>query len=57
MCVQCHDPEHENPQQVEAFVKKWAGQKRENGRNVTEDFVCTDCHGLHTIARGCTSRL
>ena len=51
MCKQCHDAEHKNPEAVEAFIQKWGGRKRENGRNVTEDSICTDCHGLHTIAR------
>jgi len=49
MCKQCHQQSHKNPKAVEVFLNKWAGQKRENGRNVTEDSICTDCHGRHTI--------
>lgn len=48
-CEQCHQQSHKNPNAVEAFRKKWAGEKRENGRNVTEDSICTDCHGRHTV--------
>jgi formate-dependent nitrite reductase cytochrome c552 subunit len=49
LCIQCHRQLHNDPQAVDAFLKKWNGQKRENGRNVTEDSTCTDCHGRHTI--------
>ena len=48
-CKQCHQQSHKNPKAVEVFRNKWAGQKRENGRNVTEDSICTDCHGRHTV--------
>jgi hypothetical protein len=51
MCTQCHGGSHKDPQAVEAFINKWAGEKRENGRNVTESSICTDCHGRHTIPR------
>ena len=50
MCGHCHQP-HRNPQAVENFRKKWLGRKRENGRSITADSTCTDCHGLHTIPR------
>ena len=48
-CKQCHQQSHKNPKAVEVFRNKWAGQKRENGRNITEDSICTDCHGRHTV--------
>ena len=51
MCKQCHPRNHENPQAVETFRGRWAGTKRENGRNVTDNSICTDCHGQHTIPR------
>jgi len=51
LCGQCHERPHKYPQAVEAFRRKWGGEKRENGRNITEDSICTDCHGRHTIAR------
>lgn len=51
MCGQCHQQPHENQRAVDAFLQKWDGQKRENGRNVTNDSICTDCHGRHTIPR------
>ena len=50
LCLLCHKP-HKNPSAVEDFRQKWAGKKRENGRGVNSESVCTDCHGLHTIAR------
>jgi len=50
LCQLCHQP-HENPSAVEVFREKWAGKKRENGRGINSESICTDCHGLHTIAR------
>ena len=50
MCNHCHQP-HKNTKQVEAFRRKWLVRKRENGRGITADSICTDCHGLHTVAR------
>ncbi len=55
----CHKPgpernvyglaDHIDPVAVEAFVEKWRGRMRPNGRAVTHDSVCTDCHGTHNI--------
>lgn len=50
MCMSCHQP-HKDPRAVDIFLKKWLGKKRENGRSITIDSNCTDCHGLHTIPR------
>jgi hypothetical protein len=50
MCRVCHG-QHKNPSAVEAFRKEWGGKKRENGRSINRESICTDCHGLHTIAR------
>ena len=50
MCGVCHGP-HKNPTAVEAFRTEWGGKKRENGRSINRESICTDCHGLHTIAR------
>ena len=50
MCRHCHQT-HRKPQAVEIFRRKWLGRKRENGRSITVDSTCTDCHGLHTIPR------
>jgi len=36
---------------VDAFFKKWRGRIRPNGRAVTHDSVCTDCHGTHNITK------
>jgi hypothetical protein len=50
MCMSCHQP-HKDPGAVDTFQNKWLGKKRENGRSITIDSTCTDCHGLHTIPR------
>ncbi|MHC4440411.1 MAG: 3-keto-disaccharide hydrolase [Planctomycetota bacterium] len=57
----CHKPggdrevygrqDHMNPAAVEAFFEKWTGRMRPNGRAVTHDSVCTDCHGTHNISK------
>jgi len=44
--LQDHDSEA-----VEAFFKKWRGRIRPNGRAVSHDSVCTDCHGTHNITK------
>jgi hypothetical protein len=41
--------DHKNPAVVEAFFEKWTGRMRPNGRAVTHNSVCTDCHGTHNI--------
>jgi hypothetical protein len=50
-CTPCHQDPHRDPAAIEAFLDQWADKKRENGRWVNGDSICTDCHGLHTIAR------
>jgi len=57
----CHKPgegrevygrqDHKNPAAVEAFFEKWTGRMRPNGRAVTHNSVCTDCHGTHNISK------
>jgi hypothetical protein len=36
---------------VEEFIKSWRGRIRPNGRAVTHDSVCTDCHGTHNVTK------
>lgn len=48
VCKGCHDS-HENPGKVKAFREKWAGRIRPNGRAVSSESVCTDCHGTHNL--------
>ena len=50
MCNGCHQP-HKKPEVVEAFRKKWLGRTRPNGRAITQESVCTDCHGTHNIIK------
>jgi hypothetical protein len=50
MCKNCHKP-HKNEMAVEAFRKKWLGRARPNGRTITAESVCTDCHGTHNIIK------
>ena len=57
----CHKPggersvyghqDHMNPEAVEEFIESWRGRIRPNGRAVTKDSVCTDCHGTHNITK------
>ena len=57
----CHKPggersvygrqDHVDPVAVEDYFKKWRGRMRPNGRAVTHDSVCTDCHGTHNITK------
>jgi len=58
----CHKPggaersvygrqDHGNPVVVEDFFEKWRGRMRPNGRAVSHDSVCTDCHGTHNITK------
>lgn len=61
MCSKCHKPggqqeyyerqDHKNPAAVEAFIKKWTGRMRPNGRAVNVNSICTDCHGTHNITK------
>jgi hypothetical protein len=56
----CHKPgserrvygrqDHMDLEAVEAFFEKWTGRMRPNGRNITPDSICTDCHGTHNIS-------
>jgi hypothetical protein len=36
---------------VAAFRQKMLGRRRPNGRAITEESVCTDCHGTHNIVK------
>lgn len=47
-CRQCHQT-HKKPAAVEEFRQKWLGKARPNGRFISKDAVCTDCHGEHTV--------
>ena len=49
-CKTCH-PTHTTGTEYEAFVTKWRGRRRPNGRMILADAVCTDCHGLHATLR------
>ncbi|MHC4755982.1 MAG: family 16 glycoside hydrolase [Planctomycetota bacterium] len=52
-CKDCHEVEkvHSNKAKVDEFRRKWRGRIRPNGRAVTPESVCTDCHGTHNIVR------
>ena len=57
MCVKCHEDSHEHVEaEVKAFLKKWRGRERENGRVVKVDSICTDCHGTHNINKETDTR-
>ncbi len=50
-CRQCH-LQHQHPDKVEAYRKEHLSRRRENGRYVSVDSPCTDCHGKHAITTG-----
>jgi len=50
MCKGCHVA-HKDPNSVAAFRRGWAGRTRPNGRAVTDESICTDCHGTHNIIK------
>jgi hypothetical protein len=55
----CHKPgddrlvysrlDHKDQAAVKAFHEKWLHRVRPNGRFITMESVCTDCHGTHNI--------
>jgi len=55
----CHKPgegrmiygreDHKDQAKVEEFFEKWKGRNRPNGRVVSAESVCTDCHGTHNL--------
>lgn len=47
LCQKCHEAPHQHPDRVDAFIAEWQGRIRPNGRKVSKDSVCTDCHGAH----------
>ena len=49
-CKKCHEVHIKNAK-YNAFVKKWHGERRPNGRFVADDSPCTDCHGMHSVLR------
>lgn len=49
-CKTCHG-EHKAPDKVAAFLKQWLGKTRPNGRPITQQSICTDCHGKHVVLK------
>jgi len=45
-CKACHET-HKHPVKVEEFLGKWMSKDRPNGRVITSNSICTDCHGIH----------
>ncbi len=62
----CHKPgegrqyyslaDHKDQVAAEAFFKEWLGRTRPNGRSVTSESVCTDCHGTHNLDKAVATR-
>jgi len=52
LCTMCHNfqVDHANEAVIEEFRKKWRDRPRPNGRAITSEAVCTDCHGTHNIS-------
>lgn len=52
MCSKCHEKPHEDKtREMRAFLDKWRGHDRPNGRVITDASICTDCHGTHVLAK------
>ena len=47
-CKTCHQAKKDS-QVYAAFLKKWRDKRRPNGRIISEESVCTDCHGNHAV--------
>jgi len=57
----CHKPgddrliygqkDHKDQAAVKTFHEKWLNRVRPNGRFITLNAVCTDCHGTHNIVK------
>jgi len=47
-CKGCHETKKDT-QEHAAFLKKWEDKRRPNGRIISEESVCTDCHGNHAV--------
>jgi len=53
LCSKCHKDPHKGKQDKKrAFIERWQGKPRTNGRAVSEKSICTDCHGTHNIDKG-----
>ncbi|UCD28151.1 MAG: cytochrome c3 family protein [Planctomycetota bacterium] len=49
-CTNCHkEEEHPKDEVYDLFLKKWSGKYRPNGRMISNNSICTDCHGNHAI--------
>ncbi len=49
-CGGCHnEAEHPQGEAYQAFLTKWLGKYRPNGRVIRKNAVCTDCHGNHAV--------
>jgi hypothetical protein len=48
-CGQCHDPSHHPQRKAKQFLDRWQGRPGPNGRMITAQSVCTDCHGKHIM--------
>jgi hypothetical protein len=52
LCKHCHtDHVHKDQEKMDAFIAEWLGKDRPNGRVITPDSICTDCHGTHNIVK------
>ena len=48
-CGQCHDPNHHPERKAKRFLEQWQGHPGPNGRMITANSICTDCHGRHIM--------
>jgi len=50
-CGQCHDPSHHPERKAKRFLERWQGRPGPNGRMISAQSICTDCHGNHIIPK------
>jgi predicted CXXCH cytochrome family protein len=48
-CGDCHDPGHHPQRKAKRFMEQYQGHPGPNGRMITAQSVCTDCHGHHIM--------
>ncbi len=48
LCKKCHQF-HKKGRKYKAFLKEWEDERRPNGRMISANSVCTDCHGNHAV--------
>lgn len=51
-CGGCHDPSEHPQRKAKRFMEQYQDHPGPNGRMITAESVCTDCHGRHIMPKG-----